>query len=167
MIEALITSKARVKLLIKFFLNSDTCSYLRQLANDLGENTNAVRVELNRLTEAELLLSEPKGNKVFYKANSQHIFFKDFQSLVSKYTGLDWLLEEVVGYLGDLKRVCVIGDYANGNESGTIELLMTGDIKMELEISRTIKCRAMTPQKAAAFIEDKEITAFLIYDHEN
>lgn len=177
MIETLITSKTRVKLLIKFFLNAETSSYLRELAADLNENTNAVRVELNRLRRAGILLSERSGNKVFYRANREHIFFKDIQSIVSKYTGFDRLLEEVVEYLGDLKRVYVIGDYANGNDSGNIELLMTGGVKldyltnlidrMELEINRTIKCAVMTPEEAAVFFQNKENTAFLIYDTEH
>ncbi|MEX1190547.1 MAG: ArsR family transcriptional regulator [Brumimicrobium sp.] len=176
MIETLITSKTRVKLLIKFFLNAETSSYLRELAANLNENTNAVRVELNRLTDAGILLSERKGNKVFYRANRAHIFFKDIQSIVSKYTGLDRLLDEVVGYLGDLKRVYVIGDYANGNDSGTIELLMTGDPKldylsnlidrMEQEISRKIKCKAMSVDDATVFLQEKGNSAFLIYDGE-
>lgn len=176
MIETLITSKTRVKLLIKFFLNAETSSYLRELAANLNENTNAIRVELNRLTDAGILLSERKGNKVFYRANREHIFFKDIQSIVSKYTGLDRLLDEVVGYLGDLKRVYDIGDYANGNDSGIIELLMTGDPKsdylsnlidrMEQEISRKIKCTAMKVDEADNFLKNEENTAFLIYDSE-
>lgn len=177
MIETLITSKTRVKLLVKFFLNPETSSYLRELASDLNENTNAIRVELNRLTDAGILISDRQGNRVYYRANREHTFFQDLRSIVTKYTGLDRLLDEVVGYLGDLKRVYVVGDYANGHDSGNIELLMTGDVKldyltnlidrMELEISRKIKCSAMTPEEAAVFLENKENMAFLIYDAEH
>ncbi|HPI15850.1 MAG TPA: ArsR family transcriptional regulator, partial [Spirochaetota bacterium] len=52
MLDALITSKTRVKLLLKFFMNPETRSYLRSLAEEFGESTNAVRVELNRLENA-------------------------------------------------------------------------------------------------------------------
>jgi len=45
----LISSKTRIKLLLKFFLNSDTTSHLRGLAEEFSESTNGVRVELNRL----------------------------------------------------------------------------------------------------------------------
>jgi DNA-binding transcriptional ArsR family regulator len=177
MIETLITSKTRVKLLIKFFLNPATSSYLRELATDLDENTNAVRVELNRLTEAGILIASRKSNRVFYAANPMHPFFSDLKSIVSKYTGLDRLMEEVVGYLGDLKKVYVIGDYANGNDSGVIELLMTGNVRvdylknlierMEMEISRKIQCTAVTEEQAAAYLDQKENAAFLIYDSEH
>ncbi|MFM7301395.1 MAG: ArsR family transcriptional regulator, partial [Crocinitomicaceae bacterium] len=67
MLDALITSKTRIRLLVKFFLNPTMKAYLRQLADEFGESTNAVRVELNRLTEAGILESEAIGNVVKYK----------------------------------------------------------------------------------------------------
>jgi predicted ArsR family transcriptional regulator len=72
MLDALITSKTRVRLLVKFFLNPTMKSYLRQLADEFGESTNAVRVELNRLTEAGILESEANGNVINYKAKESH-----------------------------------------------------------------------------------------------
>ena len=53
MLETLISSKTRIKLLLKFFLNSKTKSYLRNLESEFGESTNAIRVELNRLENEE------------------------------------------------------------------------------------------------------------------
>ena len=44
MLETLITSKTRVKLLMKFFLNPGTRAYLRGLATEFDESTNSVRV---------------------------------------------------------------------------------------------------------------------------
>jgi len=67
MIESLITSKTRVKLLLKFFLNSDTTSYLRGLESEFGESTNSIRVELNRLEEAGLLITASDGNKKMFR----------------------------------------------------------------------------------------------------
>ena len=52
MIEALISSKTRIKLLLKFFLNSKTTSYLRGLEAEFGESSNAIRIELNRFEKA-------------------------------------------------------------------------------------------------------------------
>ena len=46
MIESLITSKTRTRLLLKFFLNPETRAHLRGLADEFGESTNGVRVEL-------------------------------------------------------------------------------------------------------------------------
>ena len=71
MLDTLITSKTRIKLLLKFFSNKSNSAYLRSLAEEFGKSTNSVRIELNRLAEAGLLESEPSGNTVLYKANTQ------------------------------------------------------------------------------------------------
>ncbi len=71
MLETLITSKTRVKLLMKFFLNYHNISYLRDLASEFGESTNAIRLELNKMEEAGLLLATHKGNKKLFKANAK------------------------------------------------------------------------------------------------
>ncbi|MCF8360464.1 MAG: hypothetical protein K9H26_17055 [Prolixibacteraceae bacterium] len=63
MLESLITSKTRIKLLLKFFLNSNTTAYLRNLATEFGESTNAIRQELNRFEDSGLLTSKINGNK--------------------------------------------------------------------------------------------------------
>ena len=84
MLESLITSKTRIKLLLKFFLNPGTRAYLRGLATEFGESTNAIRVELNRLTDAKLLKSINSGRKVEYRANKEHSLFKDIQNVVNK-----------------------------------------------------------------------------------
>jgi len=63
MLEALITSKTRIKLLLKFFLNSSNTGYLRGLEPEFGESTNAIRQELNRFEAADLLLTSVEGNK--------------------------------------------------------------------------------------------------------
>ena len=45
----LITSKTRLKLLTRFFLNQSVDGYLQGLSKELDENTNSIRLELNRL----------------------------------------------------------------------------------------------------------------------
>lgn len=57
MIEALISSKTRIKLLLKFFLNSSNRAYLRGLEEEFGESTNAIRLELNKLEKAGMVSS--------------------------------------------------------------------------------------------------------------
>jgi hypothetical protein len=127
LLDSLITSKTRMKLLLKFFSNSATRAYLRGLASEMGESTNAVRVELNRLTEAGLLNYEPDGNTVLYKANTKNPFFKELHRLVMKYMGLDHIIEQVVQKVGKLELALINGDYAQGRDSGIIDLVLVGE----------------------------------------
>ena len=140
MLDSLITSKTRVKLLLKFFLNPGTRAYLRGLAAEFGESTNSIRVELNRLTDAKLLKSLNSGRTVQYEANTEHSMFKDIQNVVAKFVGMDTVLEEIVDKLGDIQLAYVIGDYAKGNDSGLIDLVLVGkinDLKLREMIIKT------------------------------
>lgn len=128
MLDALITSKTRIRLLVKFFLNPAMSAYLRELAEEFGESTNAVRVELNRLSEAGILESESKGNVILYKAKTSHPLFPEIKSIVSKITGIDRVIEDVVSRLGKVERAYLVGDYAAGRDSGIIDLLLLGEV---------------------------------------
>ncbi len=126
MLESLITSKTRIKLLLKFFLNSNTKAYLRGLEAEFGESTNAIRIELNRFEQAGLLTSFSEGNRKFFSANTEHPLFPDIQSLMRKHLGIDQLVEQVIEKLGEVERVYLTGDFARGQESNSIELLLVG-----------------------------------------
>ena len=128
MLNTLITSKTRINLLVKFFLNPGTKGYLRELAAEFGESTNAIRVELNHLSDAKLLKSTNLGRKVIYRANNKHNLFRDIQSVVRKYVGLDRLVDDVVNRLGSVDAAYVIGDYARGIDSGLIDVVLIGTV---------------------------------------
>jgi len=96
------------------------------LAEEFGDSTNAVRIELNKLEEAGLLTSASEGQKVVYHVNKTNPFYSDLVSMVSKYLGFDQLIESVLEKVGDLEAAYVVGDYASGVDSGTIELVLVG-----------------------------------------
>ena len=82
MIESLITSQTRIKLLLKFFINANNSSYLRGLEKEFEEGSNAIRLELNRFVDAGLLQTSLEGNKKLYRANTKHPLFGDLQSII-------------------------------------------------------------------------------------
>ena len=105
MISTLITSKTRIKLLLKFFLNPDNSAHLRGLESEFGESSNAIRLELNRLEKADMLHTEHQGNKKLFKVNLQHPLYNEINSIVKKYFGLDVIVEWIANRLGNLKTV--------------------------------------------------------------
>ena len=126
MLESLITSKTRIKLLLKFFLNSNNSAHLRGLESEFGESTNGIRVELNRFEQAGLLNSHLEGNRKIYAANINHPLFSDIQQLVHKHLGLDLVVEQVIQKIGELERIYLTGAFAKGQESQQIEILLIG-----------------------------------------
>ena len=124
----LIASKTRIKLLIRFFFNPEAKSYLRELARDFNVSTNSVREELNQLTQTKLLKSERNGRQVYYSADPTHPLFPELKSMVSKVMGIDQVIEGIVNRLGDLEEAYLIDDYAEGKDTGIVDLLLVGNI---------------------------------------
>ncbi|MFZ3046059.1 MAG: winged helix-turn-helix domain-containing protein [Desulfatirhabdiaceae bacterium] len=157
LLSGIISSKTRIKLLIRFFFNPETRSYLRELAKEFGVSTNAVREELNQLTETSLLKSERNGRQVLYAANIDHPLFPELRSMVNKVMGLDQVIDGIVTRLGDLELAYLIDDYAEGKDTGIIDLLLVGDVdhyhlndlsrKTERYINRKIRSLVMTREE--------------------
>ncbi|MBE0650612.1 MAG: ArsR family transcriptional regulator [Bacteroidales bacterium] len=163
MLEALITSKTRIKLLLKFFLNSSNSAYLRSLAPELDESTNAIRQELNRFEAANLLVAVNKGNRKYYQANTKHPLFPEINSLLRKYVGLDQIIENVVNKLGNLDSVYLVGQLAHGADSKIIDLWFVGDdIDREYLLRLVEKAESLLERKVRyLIIKMEELPAFL------
>lgn len=176
MLENLITSKTRIKLLLKFFLNSNATAYLRNLESEFGESTNSIRVELNRLEKAGLIVSKFTGNKKVYQANTQHHFFTDIHKILLKYVGIDQIIEEVVLCMGNLTKAYVTGDFANGKAAKLIDLIFIGNDlnfeyltnlirKTEAIISLKIRYITITPAEEKNYLSDRD-NVLLIWSSE-
>ena len=150
MLDVLISSKTRLNLLIRFFLNLAKKSHLRGIANDLNESTNSIRLELNNLTKAGYLLKKKERNKINYIANKNHPLFKTLVDLVRKHTGIEPIISNIVSAMHNLKAIYILGDYAIGKDSGNIKIYVEGEItdikyinevitKTEKKINRKIK----------------------------
>lgn len=126
-IETLISSKMRVKLLLKFFLNRTNKAYLRGLSEEFGESTNGIRVELNNFEASGFIKSFTSGNKKFYQANEKHPLFSDIHNILLKTTGIEYVLDYVIQRIGDLDQVYLVGSFARGVESGIVDIVIVGD----------------------------------------
>ena len=149
MLDSIITSKTRLNLLIKFFINIANTGYLNSLANEFGESTNSVRKELNNLTNAGYLIKKSETNKIIYSANVNHPLFDVLQSIVRKHLGIEDIINQILNRIGKIEKIILLGDYAMGIDSGLIEVLIVGkdinrryldDIqpKIEKEINRKV-----------------------------
>ena len=174
LLTGLISSKTRIKLLVRFFFNPDAKSYLRELAKEFGLSTNSVREELNQLTKTRLLKSEKNGRQVFYTANKKHQLFPELSSMVGKVLGLDQVIEGIVNRLGNLEVAYLLDDYAEGKDTGIIDLLVVGEIdsyhlndlsrKTERYINRKIRTLVMSRDELDTFFPAlKKRPHFLIW----
>ncbi len=163
-LESLITSRTRIKMLLKFFSNSNASAYLREMAEEFGESTNSIRHELNNLSKAGYLVASVQGRTIAYRANTHHLLYPQLRNLVHKYLGFDAILENVVNKvverLGEVQAACIVGDYAQGKDSGIVDLVLVGDIdhqylqncvsKAEALIKRKIRSLVLSPPEFEA-----------------
>lgn len=162
-LSGLIASKTRIKLLVRLFLNPNSRAYLRELSKEFEISTNSVREELNQLTRANLLRSEKEGRQVLYSANPDHPLFPDLKSMVSKVLGVDQVIDSIVKRLGDLEKAYLLDDYAEGKDTGIVDLLLVGDIdqyhlsdlsrKTERYINRKIRTLVLDPIEFNGFLK--------------
>jgi DNA-binding transcriptional ArsR family regulator len=155
-LNSVIPSRTRVDILVKLFLNPGLKAYLRQLASEFHVSTNAVRTELNHLTDHKILVSERSGRNVYYQANTDHPLFPELFSMVRKITGIDELVKSVVDRLGNLETAYLVGDYARGIDTGIIDVVLVGDIdKVQLD-DFALKTEAYIQRKIRSLVLSKE-----------
>lgn len=157
MLTELFTSKTRVKLLLKLFLNPQVSCYLRELSKEFGTAPNAIKEELDSLTQAGYLGKEQQGRSTYYKANTDHPFFPEIHSIVKKTLGIDKIVEQILTRLGRFDEVYLLDDYAEGRDTGLVDVLIVGDVDtakldglcrvVEKKINRTIRMLVMTAEE--------------------
>jgi len=168
MLAELITSKTRLRLLVKFFTNVTTEGYLRGLAVEMNESTNAIRKELNNLSEPGILMRNGNDPKITYRANNHHPLFQLLQQLIRKHTGIDAVVESILERMGDVDRIWIKGKYAQGIESNEIEVVVEGPNvnqayleqlapKIEHEIKKTIRFTTTTAYQGKGFVVFEKI----------
>ena len=176
LLTGLISSKTRVRLLVRLFFNPNTRSYLRELANEFDVSTNAVREELNQLKKTKLLKTEKCGRQIFYMANTKHSLFPELKSMVSKVMGIDRVIDSIVRRLGNLQQAYLVGDYAEGKDTGIIDLVLVGKIdhyhlndlilKTERYIKRKIRTLVLSQEEYYEMSLSHKINSkLLIWSH--
>jgi predicted nucleotidyltransferase len=175
LLDTLITSKTRKKLLLKFFLNSSSYAYLRNLEQELDESPNALRIELAKFEKANMLISDHEGNKKMYRANLSHPLFNDIRNIILKTIGFDQIIDKVIEKMGEVEKVYITGSFANGINSNIIDLIFVGQAinseyllklveKAERLINRRIRYLVVKPADLAGYITVGENDVLLLWD---
>lgn len=126
---------------MKFFLNSNTMSYLRDLEGELGGSTNIIRIELNRMEDEGLLQSHWEGNKKMFRANPEHPLFNDIHTILLKHTGINHVVDKVIKGLGGLQQAHLVGDFARGKDNPVIDIILVGN-KIDVSYLSTVIYKA-------------------------
>lgn len=137
MLETLIPSKTRVSLLTLFLLNPGQKYYIREISRKISDNYPSVRKELANLEGFGLLLSEKKGNQIYFFVNTDFFLYEDLQRLILKTEGVTKTLIDDLNDSGlryNIQYLFIYGSFASGkaNTKSDIDLFVVGDINENL-----------------------------------
>lgn len=156
MIEALISSKTRIKLLLKFFLNVSNKAYLRGLEEEFGESSNAIRVELNRFEEAGMISAHVEGNKKIFRANPSYPLFGEIHNILMKHVGIDKIIDNVLSQLGEVNTVYLTGGFAQGLDNHIIDLEIIGSVNADYLAELVNKVQGLITRRVRYIVFSEE-----------
>ena len=149
-----------MRLLIKFFISQANRGYLNGLANEFNESTNAIRKELNHLSQAGYLEKYKDSNRVAYKANIKHPLFEVLQKVVFKHLGLEEIVDRVLERMGTVEKILLVGDYARGLDTGIIDVVLVGNqLNTEYIGALEEKIEKLIDRKVNFFLSTKSHTS--------
>lgn len=159
MLDELITSKTRLRLLVKFFISQANKAHLNGLASEMGESTNSIRKELNHLYDAGYLKKTKNNNKIEYNVNIKHPLYSTLKRVVYKHLGLEDLVDVVLERMGNVIEINIIGDYAKGVDSGKIEVVLIGkNLNFEYISNLENKIEKLINRSVTFFLSSKAMT---------
>ncbi|MGB9911373.1 MAG: ArsR family transcriptional regulator [Microgenomates group bacterium] len=159
MLQSLIISRCRRKILEILVTQPQELFYIRQLVKLTGEEINAVRRELTKLEKEGIVQKETRGNRIYYWINKNHILFGDLLSLFNKTAGLGGELLKNRNKIGKVKLIMISGRFARGlpTKQGAVDLLIVGEINLnnlaeiirqqEEKVGREINYTVMTKEE--------------------
>lgn len=156
-------------MLVKFFINAANSGYLNGLAVEFGESTNAIRRELNNLSDAGYLTQWKSKNKIIYSANTKHPLFTILQKVIRKHLGLEQIVDSILKQMGDVNKIILIGDYAQGRDSGTIEVIIIAKEIDEVYIKKLQQKLKDVIERSVEFYINSPVpeNGIKLYDHTN
>lgn len=126
-------SKIRGKLLGVLFSSPGKKYYLSELSRLVETSAGNVQRELSRFIKDRLIVSEKKGNLVFYSLSRRHPFFRELRSLILKTWGVEGALKALAEEEKKVRLALLYGSFAQGTEHGESDIdflvVSSGELK--------------------------------------
>jgi predicted nucleotidyltransferase len=126
--------KIRGGVLALLYEGPDKSFYVRQIARHVNASVGAVRRELEKLAEVDLIVRTPIGNQVFYQVNQRNPVFAEMRALVSKTVGIFSFLRGALEPLAQRVTVAfVYGSVARQQEraQSDVDLMIIGEVALD------------------------------------
>jgi|GEM_PF-134667 len=124
-LKMLFSSAIRADLLALLLNSPDERFYVREIATLIRKNPSGVKRELDNLEKMGIVFSQKVANLKYFQANKTSPLFSELKNLIAKSLGLPGALKTVVRLSG-AKAAFLYGPYAEGEDVGTVDLLIIG-----------------------------------------
>lgn len=130
MLEDLIISRVRVKLLQIFLTEPGQIIHVRELVRRSKEEINAVRRELAHMDKAGMVSKEHRANRLYYTFRKDYPLYYDLLELITKTTGLGGTILRNKNKLGRVKFAMLSGKIARNipGSAEKVDLLIVGNV---------------------------------------
>ncbi len=141
LLEELVISRVRVKVLTLFLANPGKIYHVRDIVRKVDEEINAVRRELAHLEKAGMLTKEQRANRLFYAFRKDYPLYYELMELIAKTSGLGWDIVKNKAKLGKIKFAMMSGRYIRGlpHKGGNdVDILIVGSVVLA-ELGQLVK----------------------------
>lgn len=140
MLDKIIVSRVRVKVLCLFLLNPGKIFYVREIVRKTKEEINAVRRELSHLEKAKLLKKEKRANRLYYAFRRDYPLYFELLEIINKAYGLGGEIIKQRMRLGKIKYVMLSGRFVRCQErkADDVDLLVVGEVVLP-QLSQIIR----------------------------
>ena len=134
MLKDLFVSEVRIKILYLMLTRPDEQFHVRAIVRAVKAEINAVRRELAKLEGMGLLRKRQSGNRIYYKADTSHIYFPELLAMVAKTEGIGGIIQKNTKDLGNIKFAVLSTAFLRGRKSTVldVDLFLVGDINQEV-----------------------------------
>lgn len=141
MLEDIVISRVRVKILTLFLSNPGVIFHVRDIVRRVDEEINAVRRELAHMEKAGMVSKEQRANRLFYAFRKDYPLYCELTDLIAKTTGLGGDIIKNKAKLGKIKFAMLSGRYARGiprRSNNDVDFLVVGTLVLP-ELAQLVK----------------------------
>ncbi len=122
MLRHIFISEVRINILKLLLPRPDEQQHIRAIVRSVGAEINAVRRELSRLEKIGLLSRRKSSNRVYYRVNTDHIYYTELLSMMAKDCGLGKEIIDSARQLGDVRFAMLAIPFLRGRDSTVLDV---------------------------------------------
>jgi uncharacterized protein len=126
----ILSSNIRAEIFRNLFGVEKQSLHLREIERRTGFAVGTVQQEIKKLQRLDIITRIKDGNRINYKANTDHPLYPEIRNLVLKTSGLVNLLKNALSAEPKIRIAFVFGSFARKEEKAVsdVDLMVIGDI---------------------------------------